>query len=208
MASAGIGLIALGAIALDAGWQVIRHLAVMAHEGAHALSGMLLARNFGGIELNSDATGATYIGFAGGLGDVVIGFAGYIGPSVFGLGAAKLIQLGHIVAVLWVMVFLLSVLLLGLRTSFGRLAVVLAGGLVFLVGRYLPAVAQIVAAYGITWLLLLSGVRLIIEMGINTGDGHDLRDLTHLPRMLWFVLWLAGTLTAVAVGGRLLVMPG
>ncbi len=31
---------------------------------------------------------------------------------------------------------------------------------------------------------------------------------THLPRFFWFLLWLAATLAAVAVGGKMLVMPG
>jgi hypothetical protein len=203
--SACIGLLMLGLIALDEGWRVVRHLTVMAHEGAHAVAGTLLARRFHGITLNRDATGATDIRPAGGPGDVIIGFSGYVGPSMFGIGAARLIQLGHIVAVLWVMLFLLMVLLLSLRMSFGRLTVVLAGGLVFLTGRYTPVPAQVIAAYMIAWLLLLSGVRRILEVGTGSSDGARLRDLTHLPRFLWFLLWLAGALAAVAVGGQLLV---
>ncbi len=31
--------------------------------------------------------------------------------------------------------------------------------------------------------------------------------LTHLPRLVWFLLWLAATLGAVAVGGAMLVLP-
>lgn len=205
-ASASVGLAALGVVALDAGWQIIRHFTVMAHEGAHAATGTLLLGDFGGIVLNPDATGATSIRPAGGLSDVFITFAGYAGPSIFGLGAAKLIELGYIVPVLWVTLFLLAVLLLCLRTSFGRRTVVLAGGLVFLVGRYMPAPAQIVAAYAIAWLLLLSGVRRVIEVGAGSSDGEQLRKLTHLPRFLWFLIWLASTLGAVAVGGKLLVM--
>jgi hypothetical protein len=170
------------------------------------MTGTLLFRDFHGITLNSDATGATDIRPAGGPGDIAITFAGYAGPSIFGLGAAELIELGHIVAVLWVTLFLLTVLLLGLRMSFGRITVVLAGGLVFLAGRYTPAPLQIVAAYAITWLLLLSGVRRVIEIGTGSSDGAHLRELTHLPRFLWFLLWLASTLAAVAVGGKLMVM--
>ena len=54
------------------------------------------------------------------LGGIFIGFAGYAGPSLFGLGAARLIQLGHSVAGLWVALFLLGVLATGL--SLGALA--------------------------------------------------------------------------------------
>jgi hypothetical protein len=73
--------------------------------------------------------------------------------------------------------------------------------------RYAPAAAQTVAAYGITWLLLLSGVRRVLEVGIRSGDAGDLRKLTHIPMFVWFLLWLAATSGAVALGGSLLVMP-
>jgi hypothetical protein len=53
----------------------------------------------------------------------------------------------------------------------------------------------------------LSGVRRVLEVGARSSDGASLSQLTHLPRFFWFLLWLAGTLAAVAVGGKMLVMP-
>jgi Peptidase M50B-like len=93
-----------------------------------------------------------------------------------------------------------------LRWSFGLLTVILAGGLVYIIGRYTPLSAQIVAAYAIAWLLLLSGVRGIWVRGTQSGDGGNLSELTLIPRVIWFLLWLAATLAAVAVGGSWLVM--
>jgi hypothetical protein len=104
------GLAALAAVAMDAGWQVVRHGTVMAHEGAHAVLGSLAFRKVSGVTLNNDATGATHMQDGGCLGSLFVGFAGYAGPSLFGLGAARLIQLGHSAAVLWVALFLLAVL--------------------------------------------------------------------------------------------------
>jgi hypothetical protein len=37
------------------------------------------------------------------------------------------------------------------------------------------------------------------------GIGGRLRSMTHLPRALWFLLWLAATLAAVGEGARLLL---
>ncbi len=37
--------------------------------------------------------------------------------------------------------------------------------------------------------------------------GAKLSALTHLPWLVWFLLWLAATLGAGAVGGKMLVMP-
>jgi len=59
----------------------------------------------------------------------------------------------------------------------------------------------------ITWLLLLSGVRLVLEVGALSADGARLSRLTSLPRAVWFLLWLAATLGALAAGGEMLVMP-
>jgi hypothetical protein len=207
IAAALIGLVAVIVISLDLGWRIIRHGTVMAHEGAHALLGSLLFRNVGGIELNRDATGATYMNSGGGcLGSVVVTFAGYVGPSMFGLGAAKLIQRGHIVAVLWAALFLLGVLLTGLRRSFGLITVIVVGALVYLVGHATPMPVQKAGAYGITWLLLLSGVRRVVEIGVTSADGANLASRTGVPRLLWFLLWLAATLAALAAGGSWLVM--
>ena len=169
----------------------------------------LLGRQVDYIKLNFSAeqSGGTWPKNEGGWpARVVVAFVGYIGPSSFGLGAAKLIQLGYAVVVPWLTLFLLGILLLLLRWSFGLLTVTLAGGLVYIVGRYTPVSAQIVTAYAIAWLLLLSGVRGILVRGTQSGDGGKLRQLTLIPRFIWFLLWLASTLAAVAIGGRWLVM--
>jgi Peptidase M50B-like len=209
LAAAAVGLAALAVVVIDAGWQIMRHGTVMAHEGAHAVADSLLGRQVDYIKLNFDAqkSGETYPKNEGGcLARVVVAFVGYIGPSSFGLGAAKLIQHGYIAAVLWVTLFLLGILLLLLRWSFGLLTILLAGGLVYIIGRYTPASAQIVTAYAIAWLLLLSGVRGILVRGIGSGDGEKLSELTLIPRVIWYLLWLAATLAAVAVGGSWLVI--
>jgi hypothetical protein len=207
--AAVVGLAALAAVVTNMGWQVVRHGTVMAHEGAHAVASALLGLQVDYIKLNFDPikSGGTQPKRQGGwLVSVIAYFVGYVGPSAFGLGAAKLIQHGYIVAVLWVALFLLGILFLLLRLSFGLLTVSLTGGLVYLICRYTPVSAQIVAAYAIAWLLLLTGVRGILVRGTRSQDGVNLSQLTLIPRLIWFLLWLAATLAAVAVGGSWLVM--
>ena len=157
-AAALVGLAAFGVVTFDVTWQVIKYGTVMAHEGAHAVMDSLLFREWDGTELNlSDAEGGTYKKKDGGfLGSAIIAFIGYVGPSLFGLGAARLIQTGNIVAVLWVTLLLFVLLAFGLRWSFGVITVPVAAG---------------------------------------------------LPQFFWFLLWLAAALGAVAVGGKMLVMP-
>jgi hypothetical protein len=65
---------------------------------------------------------------------------------------------------------------------------------------------QVTTAYSITWLLLLSGVRRVLEVGVRSDDGLRLRGMTGLPYVLWFLLWLAATAAAALEGFRLLVL--
>ena len=177
---------------MDAG-QFVRHGTAMAHEGAHAVSGTGI-RKVSGVTLNADATGATDMRGGGCLGGIVIGFAGYAGPSLFGLGAARLIQLGHSVAVLWVALFLLGLLATGLRRSYGLITVVVAGALVYAVGRYAP--------------LRRPGRRRrrdhldapAVRGALGSRDRRavqrrrQLSQLTMIPRVIWYLLWLAVSL--------------
>jgi hypothetical protein len=169
-----IGLAAFGLVVLPVTWLVVRQVAVAAHRGAHALTGLLVYRSVrDGIDIES----------AAGLRGVPVALAGYLGPSGFGLGAAKLIELGYATVVLWLVLALLAVV---------------AAGIVFGLARYTPVHAQLVTAYSLAWLLLLSGVRRVIEVGVGGIIG--------LPRILWFPLWLVATLAAAAEGARLLIM--
>jgi len=63
-----------------------------------------------------------------------------------------------------------------------------------------------VIAYAMTWLLLLSGVRVAVAHGAGAKDAENLNKVTHIPRQIWALLWLAGTLTAVIAGGKWLVL--
>ena len=202
-----IGLVALAAVSFDFGWRIVRHTGTMAHEGAHAVVGSLLFLKVSGIVINSDATGATTMNRGGCLSAVLAGFAGYVGPEFVRARRGDAHRVRHIVTVLWITLFLLGVLLVGTRWSFGMVSIIVVGGLVYLIGRYAPASGQVIAAYAIAWLLLLTGVRQILQYGVNAADAGILSGRTGIPRLLWFLLWLAATVAAVAVGGKMLVMP-
>jgi hypothetical protein len=201
-----IGLAALAVTMIGAFWRIVRHGAVIAHEGGHAAVSAMMGRKVDGIKLNGNATGLTTAASGIWPGTVLFFFAGYLGPSLFGIAAAKMIELGHIVQVLWIALFLLALMLIAVRTKFGVFSVAVAGGLVFLVVRYTPMSVQVVAAYAITWLLVLSGLRMVLDHGTGAMDADDLRKRTFVPKFIWFLLWLAGTLTAIAIAGKWLVL--
>ncbi len=203
-----IGLAALVVVMMQILWPLAEHFNAMAHEGSHAMTGSILSFPVQGVELRRDATGATsYRTPVVGLRGVVTGFVGYLGPSAFGLGAAKLITLGHVIAVLWLAAVFLVLLLLNLAPpSFGFVSVPVAIALLYVLTRYASVGLEVVMAYGITWLLLLSGVRVALQDGAKAVDAGVLNTLTRLPRQLWAFLWLAGTLGAVYIGVRQLVL--
>lgn len=202
-----IGLAALAVVAIPFLWQLAVHLDVMAHEGAHAVAASAVGFTLLGVTLNQDAGGATrYLGQAAGPRRVLTSFSGYLGPSLFGLCAAKLIETGHVVSVLWIALILLVLLLFLIRKSFGVASVPAAIALLALVARYGHDGLEEVAVYGMTWVLLLSGVRTAVGHGADAVDAGTLSAITPFPRRFWALLWIAGTLLAVVVGGKWLVL--
>jgi hypothetical protein len=59
----------------------------------------------------------------------------------------------------------------------------------------------------ITWFPLLSGVRAVLQDGADAGDAHILSGDTSIPRLVWFGLWLAGSVAAVVIGARWMLHP-
>jgi hypothetical protein len=205
--AAALGVAAFVVVNAQSLWSVAKHFHVMPHEGMHATTATIVGIPVSGIILKRNGDGETHyrVPAVGGAG-FITAFVGYLGPSAFGLAAAGLIRLGYIIAVLWLAVAFLVILLLKLIRSFGHITVPVTMALFFVFIIYTSARVQVVMAYCVTWVLLLSGVRTAVEHGANAGDAKTLTQQTHLPRSLWALLWLAGTLGAVYVGWRLLVM--
>ena len=201
-----IGVAALAVVMLPILWPVALHLNVMAHEGAHALVGATLGFTISGVELNDETGGTEFRDFSVGFRWVLSAFIGYLGPSAFGLVAAKLIETGRVATVLWLAIFLLVMLLFLVRKSAGIISVPIAIALLAYVTHNAHAWLEQVTVYGITWLLLLSGVRAAVEHGVNAVDAGKLSRVTHIPKLIWALLWIAGTLIAVVVGGKWMVL--
>ncbi len=183
------------------------HFSGMTREAAHALLASILGLTVAEILLDRHSGGRTRI-VGEGLRIVLVFLIGYLGPSLFGLGAARLITLGYSVAVLWLLVILLVGVLFLLGRSFGLLSVPFAIAALYVVLRYAHGRTEVIAAYAVAWLLLVSGVRTVIAHGMRSGATDNLRSRTHLPfsHGLWWLLWLAGAVAALLVGGKLLVL--
>ena len=203
-----IGLAALAVVMIPFFWPLVEQFNVMAHEGAHTLVGSVMGFTSASVTLDIESHGATNFARAPGgwPRQTLTGFIGYLGPSAFGLCAAKLIETGHGVTVLWVAIGLLVLLLFVIRKSFGMFSVPAAIALLAFVLHHAHDGLEEVIIYGMTWLLLLSGVRVAVADGARADDAEHLRNITHLPQQIWALLWLAGTLGAVAAGGKWLVL--
>jgi hypothetical protein len=204
-ASVLIGLAALVTVSVPFLWLLVRYVDTIPHEGAHAVTGSAIGRTVLAVTLTGSGGGQTDVEGGGIAGNILIYFVGYLGPSAFGLGAAKLIEVGHIVAVLWLTLILLAVLLFVLRGVFSYVPVLIVGGLIYFVARYAAVSTETVVAYGAAWFLLLSGVRKVIYRGIEAADAGKLREITSIAEGFWVLLWLAGSVAAVALGGSWLV---
>lgn len=199
-----IGIAALIIVMFPVTWSFVRYFGTMAHEGSHALVGSLTGLKISGIELNlKDATGAT--GTVGSGSRIPTLFIGYVGPSAFGLAAAKLISMGHIVAVLWLTLGLLVLLLAQIRNVIGILLIGLTGYVIYIFARYGTISRETLAAYGIAWLLLLIGVRTVLYRWNNSDDGGKLQAWSGSPQVVFSRIWLVGALLALFLGTRLLM---
>lgn len=200
-----LGLIALALVVLV--WPVVRMLATVVHEAGHAVVAMLVGRKLQGIRLHRDTSGLTVTrGRRTGPGMVATLLAGYPAPALFGLAAAVVLAQGYAVALLWGCLLALALMLLQIRNlvGFGVIVVALAG--VGLATWYLPPEQQSWLAYLLTWVLLLSGPRAAVELGLHPGPSSDpgqLAQLTRIPTVLWTALFatisVLSTLAGVAV---------
>lgn len=199
-----LGLVVLAVIMLPS-WLVLQHVETMAHEGAHALVSWGMGGKVKSVTMARDGSGLTNTEFTRGSGLLAV-FVGYIGPSAFGLAAASLISIGHIVAVLWLALLLLAALLITIRNFFALCAVVATGLLTYLVARYGRIGLETVLAYLITWFLLLSGLRDVLKYRGREGDARIMASSTYVPAWLWVGIWQLGAAAALAFGGKLLLL--
>jgi hypothetical protein len=202
-----LGVAALGAVTLPGIWPMVRHVTQIPHEGAHAVMGSSLGHKITGMTFSRGFEAGTNIPTLSRARseEFLTVLVGYLGPSAVGLGAAKLIADGHIIAVLWLSLLGVVLVMPLLRSAYSWFCILATAALLYLVARYAAAGAQVAVAYGIAWFMLVGGPRVVMLRGLGSDDVGRLRQLTFIHRRFWSLLWLAGTMTAFAVGFILLV---
>ena len=201
------GVVALVLVLAPATWPRVRLGVTVVHEAGHAVVAVLVGRRLRSIRLHSDTSGLTVSrGKPRGPGMVVMLAAGYLAPAALGLLAAVLLADGRSVGLLWLLVVLSAALILWVRNGYGFVVLVVGGAAVLLVTWYGDGQLQSVAAYLITWLLLLAAPRPLVELlgdgrrRGRTSDPDQLAGLTRVPAMVWILLLLAANLAGLVVG--------
>jgi Peptidase M50B-like len=203
------GVAALAAVSVRSVWHVLRNVVTIAHEGGHAFAALLTGRRLQGIRLHSDTSGVTVSsGKPYGPGMIVTAFAGYVTPPLLGLAAAGLLAAGHITAMLWAGVLLLTAILLLIRNVYGVLSVVTTGAVIFVVSWFGSATVQAAFAYAFTWFLLLAGARPVVELQskrargrARDSDADQLARLTGMPGLMWVFGFGLVAVVALLAGG-------
>jgi Peptidase M50B-like len=183
------------------------------HEAGHAVAALLAGRQLQGIRLHSDTSGLTVSsGRASGPGMVATLLAGYLAPALVGLAAGGLLIAGFSLGLLWLLVILLALMLLQIRNFAGFGIVVGVGAVLVGVSWYAAAPVQSAVAYLVTWILLLSAPKPVLEL-IRTrrqsrtshSDADQLARLTRVPAEIWIVLFLVLNCIGLLLGVALLL---
>jgi peptidoglycan/LPS O-acetylase OafA/YrhL len=213
------GTIALLIVLNPRAWRLARNSITIAHEGGHALASVLGGRRLDGIRLHSDTSGVTYSrGRRTGLAVVLTSAAGYLTPSLLGAGAAWLLAVHHVIAMLWLLLALLAATFLAIRNVYGVVAVLVTVGAVLAVTWFATAAIQAAFGYTAAWFLLLGGVRAVIELQshrrrsrrrgqVSGSDADQLGRLTGVPGGAWVAVFAFVCVAALVLGTRLLI-PG
>jgi Peptidase M50B-like len=207
------GAVALGAVVSSRFWPVARTVVTIVHEGGHALVALAAGRRVAGVRLYRSTAGETRSAGRGqGPGIVLTAAAGYPAPSLLGLGAAALLTIGHLTAMLLLSLVLLAGLAIAVRNAYGMLAVLVTAGAVGAVCLFASARVQAGFGYAMVWFLVLGGVRPVIELAAGrrrgrTGrsDADQLARLTPLPGGAWVTIFGLVALAALALSARWLV---
>jgi hypothetical protein len=138
--------------------------------------------------------------------------AGYVSPPLVGLAGVALLAADQVTILLWGAVAVMVGMLIMVRNVYGAFALVVVGGAFVAISLYASPDVQAAFGYGMTWFLLLGGVRPVVELwrqrreraGV-ASDAAQLAGLTHLPAALWTAFFLVVSVGALALGGYLLL---
>ncbi|WP_375003231.1 M50 family metallopeptidase [Aeromicrobium sp. CTD01-1L150] len=199
-------LLGVGLAVVPTTWRWLSHLVTLVHEAGHAVAALATGRKLDGIRLHRDTSGlTTSVGRPRGPGMVLTASAGYLAPTMLGAAVLLLVRQGHTAWAAYLALAVVGFVLAFIRNWYGVLVVLAAGAATAaLIWRASPQ-AQELAISAIAWLLLAGAVRASLDLWSHrrrtrsrTSDADVLARLTHVPAVVWNVLFIA-TCTATLV---------
>ncbi len=203
----GLGLalaVALALVLVGPLWHIARLAVTLVHELGHAVVGLAVGRRFVGFVIRGDMSGhAVTTGPARGLGRVATAWAGYPAPALVGAGVVWLAVRGWSAPVVTIVLGTLVIAVTRIRSPLTALVMLASvGGTAALWWWRDDAVQeQVLVCAG---LVLIVGawrhVATVMSHGTRADDPAVLAQLTHIPRLLWNISFLA-----VVIGASWLV---
>ncbi|HEX9064111.1 MAG TPA: M50 family metallopeptidase [Streptosporangiaceae bacterium] len=195
-------------------WPLARTVVTIVHEGGHAVVALATGQRRVRIRLYRDTAGETRSrGRRDGVGVTLTAAAGYPAPALVGLGAAALLAIGHLTAMLLLGLVFLIALAFAVRNPYGLLAVIVTAAGVAAVCLYASPVVQAGFGYVMTWFLLFGSLRPVIELQRDRragrgwrSDADQLARLTSVPGGAWVVLFGLIAVAALAVSATWLLI--
>jgi len=202
----GVVVLALVAVPVTSTW--VGSLVTVAHEGGHLVVAVLSGRNPQHFLVNErKGGGSTTAVLKWGVTLPLVLAAGYLTPPLAGLAGAALVVAGKSWSLLWVAIILLLGAWAKSQGLFTGLIVLLAGAGVGYVAVEGSPQVQSVLAVALVWLMLLGGVRSLVNLGLGAdkSDTAQLSAATWIPRVVWAALFWVVALVCLWFGARLLV---
>jgi len=176
---------------------------VMLHEISHGLAAIATGGGIQRIELTIDQGGACYCG--GGNAFLTLS-AGYLGSLAWGalllliaVGAAK----RHRITLMAIGALVAAVTVLYIRKPFGLVFGLIAGVALMAAARRLPPQINrgILTVLGLTSCLyaILDIKSDIIDRPTAHSDAYMLAEMTHVPTVIWGLLWIGTALLVSAL---------
>jgi len=208
----------------------IRLFVTFIHESSHALVAVLTGGAVQSLTISADTSGLTYSAPSGFFGAMLTSSAGYLGTTVFGVLMLYLIRRrfspnkiltaeGIFVAVMLVVFTIISPLFnfLSLQVAVSSLLFTLVTGIALaavLVVLGLFA-SQRVASFAVAFLAVQCLLNSVSDLKtlflVNApfsgsdiaNDAANMANATHLPGILWVVIWIGISLFMISIGLRM-----
>ncbi|WP_076263630.1 M50 family metallopeptidase [Intrasporangium flavum] len=192
-------------VAVEPLWRVVRLVVTLVHELGHAVIGVLVGRQFTGFVLRGDMSGhAVTRGPARGPGRVASTWAGYPAPALVGALMVWAAGRGWSAPLITAGLVILLFALVRVRSALTVVVMLVAIGGSAALWWWRDDTLQAQVLIGLGVVLLVGAWRHLLAVLADRSGASDpavLGQLTHLPRILWNLTFVAVCALATWVVG-------